>query len=134
MLHYQQDLADVAAATENWLRAVTGQKPTSPAETSALYAQDAVLWATVSPQLRVTPREIQDYFEVFARLPQLTITNYKPYIRVYGDVAINDGYYTVSFAAPDGTKVRKSVVHVKVAGSLSRYSLIGINGRVSQQL
>jgi hypothetical protein len=32
-----------------------------------------VLWATVSEQLRVTPKEIRDYFDVFAKLPNLKV-------------------------------------------------------------
>jgi hypothetical protein len=89
---------------------VTGQKPTSPTETASLYAKDGVLWATVSEQLRVNPTEIHDYFEVFARLPNLKVTDYKPYIRLYadGEIAINDGYYTVHFDSPQGTKVTKA--------------------------
>ena len=70
-----------------------------------------MLWATVSEQLRVTPKEIHDYFEVFARLPNLKVSDYKPYIRLYGEnneIAINDGYYTVSFDSPEGTKVTKA--------------------------
>jgi hypothetical protein len=35
--------------------------------------QDGVLWATVSEQLRVTPGEIRDYFDVFAKLPNLKV-------------------------------------------------------------
>lgn len=34
--------------------------------------------------------------------------DYKPYVRMYGDIAINDGYYTVSFSSPEGTKVTKA--------------------------
>lgn len=34
-------------------------KATAPAETARLYAKDAVLWGTVSEQLRVNPTEIE---------------------------------------------------------------------------
>ncbi|EKU21634.1 putative protein conserved in bacteria with a cystatin-like fold containing protein [Nannochloropsis gaditana CCMP526] len=105
---HKQVVAEVAATTEKWLETVTGQKPTSPAETAALYAKDGVLWATVSTELRVNPKEIRDYFDVFARLPNLKVSDYKPYIRVYGDIALNDGYYTVTFDSPEGKKVTKA--------------------------
>ncbi|GAB5036251.1 protein conserved in bacteria with a cystatin-like fold containing protein [Nannochloropsis oceanica] len=115
--HHPSDkaaIAEVAATTEKWLKTVTGQKPTSPAETAALYANDGVLWATVSTELRVNPKEIRDYFDVFARLPNLTVTDYKPFIRMYGDIALNDGYYTVHFDSPDGKKVTTKARYVFV--------------------
>lgn len=43
---------------------------------------------------------------VFATLPNLTVTGYKPFIRIYGDMAINDGYYTVHFDGPEGVRTR----------------------------
>lgn len=36
---HNQDVKDVMATTEKWIKTVTGQKPTSPAETAALYAK-----------------------------------------------------------------------------------------------
>lgn len=36
---HKQDVKDVMATTEKWIKTVTGQKPTSPAETAALYAK-----------------------------------------------------------------------------------------------
>lgn len=35
----KQDIKDVAATTEKWIKTVTGQKPSSPAETASLYAK-----------------------------------------------------------------------------------------------
>lgn len=107
-------ITEVAATTEKWLKTVTGQKPATPAQTAALYAKDGVLWATVSTELRVNPQEIRDYFDVFARLPNLTVTDYKPYIRMYGDIALNDGYYTVHFDSPEGKKVTTKARYVFV--------------------
>lgn len=42
-----------------WNVSVTTGKATAPAETARLYAKDAVLWGTVSEQLRVNPTEIE---------------------------------------------------------------------------
>ena len=39
---HKQDVKDVMATTEKWIKTVTGQKPTSPAETAALYAKVCV--------------------------------------------------------------------------------------------
>lgn len=80
----------------------------SPPTSTYPHTQDGVLWATVSEQLRVTPGEIRDYFDVFAKLPNLKVTDYKPYIRLYGDIAINDGYYTVHFGSGADAKVTKA--------------------------
>ncbi len=36
---HKQDVKDVAATTEKWIKTVTGQKASSPADTAALYAK-----------------------------------------------------------------------------------------------
>jgi hypothetical protein len=61
----------------------------------------------VSEELRVVPEEIRDYFEFFCRLSNLKVVAYKPYVRVFGDTAINDGYYVFEFDK-DGTTIRKN--------------------------
>ena len=51
--------------------------------------------------------------------------DYKPFIRLYGDIAINDGYYTVSFDAPDGKKVTKArYVFVYKKGAGGKWEII----------
>jgi len=62
---------EVAATTQKWIDTVTSGKPNVVDEVVALYAPDALLWATVSEQKRDTPQEIRDYFEVFAKQPEL---------------------------------------------------------------
>jgi hypothetical protein len=99
---------EVLDTTRVWLQTVTSNKPTAAVETSALYAKDAVLWGTVSEQLRVTPGEILSYFEFFAGLPGLRVAAYQPFVRVWGkDTAINDGYYVFAWRGPDGVEVQK---------------------------
>ncbi len=98
---------EVLATTRVWLQTVTSGKPTAAAETAALYAPDGVLWGTVSEQLRVNPKEIRDYFEFFAGLPGLRVAAYQPYVRVFGDTAINDGYYVFAWRGPDGKELQK---------------------------
>jgi len=40
----------------------------------------------------------RDYFDYFARLPNLQVTAYQPNVRLVGDyVAINDGYYVFNY-------------------------------------
>jgi hypothetical protein len=61
---------------------------------TGLYAEDAVLWGTISPNIRTTPDSIQDYFNTFMALDNLQAIYHHPQVRVYGDTAINSGYYT----------------------------------------
>jgi uncharacterized protein (TIGR02246 family) len=96
--------AEVAATTQKWIDTVTSGKPTVVDEVVAMYSPDAILWATVSEQKRDTPQEIRDYFEVFAKQPNLKAEGYKPVIRVYDNVAINSGYYTFTYNGEGGQK------------------------------
>ncbi|CAM9190379.1 unnamed protein product, partial [Discosporangium mesarthrocarpum] len=56
------DKATVLATTARWRETVTSQTPNAPKETAALYSPDAILWGTVSEEVRGTPQEILDYF------------------------------------------------------------------------
>jgi hypothetical protein len=42
-------------------------------------------------QIRDTPAEIQDYFTFFASEPNLRVSGYQPFVRTFGDFAINSG-------------------------------------------
>jgi ketosteroid isomerase-like protein len=63
--------------------------------------QDRFFWGTVSPFLRTTSQGIKDYFKSFMGLEHLKAIYYKPMVRVYGDIAVNSGYYTF-FHEKDG--------------------------------
>ncbi len=64
-----------------------------------LYAEEGVLWGTISPTIRDDRAELEDYFvNACKKLPKLTVEFKDPLIRVYGgDTAINSGYYTFSY-------------------------------------
>jgi uncharacterized protein (TIGR02246 family) len=83
---------DVATATQAWIDAFNSH---DPARVVALYAPEAVFWGTVSPTLRDTPEAIRDYFKGLPDQPQLKIELGEQRIRVYGDMALNTGSYTV---------------------------------------
>ena len=108
---------EVAATTQKWIDTVTSGKPNVVDEVVALYAPDALLWATVSEQKRDTPQELRDYFEVFAKQPELKAEGYKPVIRVYDNVAVNSGYYTFTYKGKEDKKkvvpARYTFVYVK---------------------
>lgn len=84
--------AQVAAATAEWISTFNTR---DPARISALYAPDAILWGTVSKTIRTKPEEILEYFiESATRRPDLRMFLGEYHVRVYGDIAINSGYYT----------------------------------------
>lgn len=92
------DIEAVKKTTDLWLHTVTSGKRTAAADTAALYAPEAMLWGTVSSEVRDTPAEIRDYFNFFAAEPELRVSDYRPYIRVFDkDFAINAGYYTFTW-------------------------------------
>src|SRR5258706_9419611 len=84
--------AQVAAATAEWISTFNTR---DAARISALYAPDAILWGTVSQTIRTTPGEILEYFEESsAKRPNLRMFLGEYHVRLYGDIAINSGYYT----------------------------------------
>ena len=71
-----------------------------------LYSSDAVLWGTISPKLRSDPTALRDYFVgAFKALPGLKVTFGDQLIRVYGNTAINTGYYTFSYVQNGESKI-----------------------------
>ncbi len=84
--------AQVAAATAEWIATFNTR---DAARISALYAPDAILWGTVSQTIRTTPAEILEYFEESsAKRPNLRMVLGEYHVRLYGDIAINSGYYS----------------------------------------
>jgi uncharacterized protein (TIGR02246 family) len=91
---------EVAAATAAWAQAL-GED--DPEKVLPLYASDAILWGTLSPKLRSDPAALRDYFvTAFKILPGLKVTFGDQLIRVYGNTAINTGYYTFSYVQQNG--------------------------------
>jgi len=84
---------DVEAATQQWVAAFDRK---SPVDIVALYAKDAVFFGTSSPVLRDTPELVKDYFKTLPDLGDSTITVGDHRVQVFGDVAVNTGFYTRS--------------------------------------
>src|SRR5437588_312868 len=86
---------EVAAAASTWARALGEDDPD---KVLPLYANDAVLWGTLSPTVRADPAALRDYFvTAFKVLPGLKVAFGDQLIRVYGATAVNTGYYTFSY-------------------------------------
>lgn len=105
---------EVAAATSAWGRAL-GQD--DPDKVLPFYSDDAVLWGTVSPTVRADRAALRDYFvTAFKVLPGLKVTFGDQLIRVYGNTAVNTGYYTFSYIKDGETKslpARYSLTYVR---------------------
>jgi uncharacterized protein (TIGR02246 family) len=105
---------DVAAATSTWARALGEDEPD---KVLPLYADDAVLWGTLSPTVRADRAALRDYFvTAFKVLPGLKVAFGDQLIRVYGGTAVNTGYYTFSYTKDGEAKslpARYSFTYVK---------------------
>jgi uncharacterized protein (TIGR02246 family) len=105
---------DVAATTAKWGEYFVDDNPDVIV---ALYDKEAVLWGTLSPKVRNTPELIREYFvAAYKALPGHKVSFGEQFIRVYGDTAINTGYYTVTFVKDGETKpipARYSFTYVK---------------------
>jgi uncharacterized protein (TIGR02246 family) len=105
---------DVAAATLDWGQAIGGG---DPEKVLPLYSDDAVLWGTLSSTVRSDRAGLRDYFvTAFKVLPGLTVAFGEQLIRVYGNAAVNTGYYTFSYVKDGEAKTlpaRYSFTYVK---------------------
>jgi uncharacterized protein (TIGR02246 family) len=105
---------EVAGATAAWAQALGMDEPD---KVLPLYADDAVLWGTLSPALRADRAALQDYFvTAFKVLPGLKVSFGEQRIRVYGSTAVNSGYYTFSYTKDGEAKslpARYSFTYVK---------------------
>lgn len=93
---------EVAEATQTWAQALGEDDPD---KVLPLYAEDAVLWGTLSPTVRADRAALRDYFvTAFRVLPGLKVAFGDQLIRVYGNMAVNTGYYTFSYIKDGETK------------------------------
>ncbi|MGH8243801.1 MAG: nuclear transport factor 2 family protein, partial [Steroidobacteraceae bacterium] len=93
---------EVAAATGQWAETL---RLNDPEKIARLCAADSVLWGTLSPTVRADPAAVRDYFvTAFEVLPGLEVSFGEQHIRVYGDAAVNTGYYTFSYRRYGETK------------------------------
>jgi hypothetical protein len=105
---------EVAAATLAWGQAL-GQD--EPEKVLPFYSDDAVLWGTLSPTVRSDRAALRDYFvTAFKVLPGLKVSFGDQLIRVYGNTAVNSGYYTFAYTKDGEVKslpARYSFTYVK---------------------
>ena len=106
--------AELAAATQQWATIFAENNPDT---ILALYDKNAVLWGTLSPSVRSDPGALKAYFVgAFGALPKATVKFGDQLIRVYGNTAVNTGYYTFSYVKDGEAKsipARYSFTYVK---------------------
>jgi len=83
----------VAAATAAWRAAYDSR---DSARIRAMYDSDAVLWGTTAKTVAPNPTAIAEHFKDVGKSPNARVAFGEQHIRVYGDVAVNTGYYTFS--------------------------------------
>jgi uncharacterized protein (TIGR02246 family) len=105
---------EVGAATLAWGQALGEDDPD---KVLPFYSDDAVLWGTLSPTVRADRAALREYFvTAFKVLPGLKVAFGEQLIRVYGNTAVNTGYYTFSYVKDGDTKslpARYSFTYVK---------------------
>jgi uncharacterized protein (TIGR02246 family) len=64
----------------------------------SFYAEDAILHPTVSNEMRVGHVQIRDYFTGLEGSSAEQLFIEPMHIRIYGDMAVNTGFYTVQLS------------------------------------
>jgi uncharacterized protein (TIGR02246 family) len=112
----KDDKTDIVSAMEAWAAAFSAEHPGT---ILSFYADDAVLWGTLSPTRRDDPAAIRDYFEQVFAFTERKVTFHDPLIRVYGNTAVNTGPYTFSWVKngqAETIPARYSLTYVKPNG------------------
>jgi uncharacterized protein (TIGR02246 family) len=108
---------EIADATLTWAETL-GQN--DPDKIVRLYANEGVLWGTLAPTVCADRTAVRDYFVfAFRVLPRLKVDLGEQLIRVYGNTAVNTGYYTFSYVRNGETgylPARYSFTFVKQGG------------------
>ena len=104
------NINDIRVLIDKWNLALQTRDPIKVLE---LYADNAILIPTVSNIVRHNHEEIQDYFTHFLQKgPKFEI--HETNIRIFGNLAINSGTYTVTFNNDSFAKARFTFVYQNI--------------------
>jgi hypothetical protein len=98
---------------KNWISAVNEH---SVPKLIDLYAEDAILHPTLSPNIHLTEQDRIEYFNRLTSLPDITASLVEHRIKVFGNTGICSGYYDFTFKDNGKTVVlpaRFSFTYVK---------------------
>lgn len=89
----QKQLAkdQIAAATNAWQSAYDSRDPMNIV---SMYDSEAVVWGTSAKTIAATPAAVREYFKNAASRPNARVVIGEHHIRIFGDTALNSGYYT----------------------------------------
>lgn len=81
--------------TEIWMQTVqdsaANKDGVTPESVTALFAEDGILWGTVSQIIRQGPTTINEYFDYFAKIPGLIVTSSENNVtKITDDVYVNN--------------------------------------------
>lgn len=88
------DQSNIKSVMNAWATAFCDK---SPEKLLSLYADDAVMWGTLSGVRRDNPVTIRDYFEHVFSFTGRKVSFHNPLIRIYGDTSVNTGTYTFTW-------------------------------------
>ena len=103
-LHADQakTMKEIATVVHKWTEVFADDNPET---ILTLYDDEAVLWGTLSSTRLSGKKAIFGYFDkAFKALPGHKVTFGDQMIRIYGDIAINTGYYTFSYVKDGESK------------------------------
>jgi uncharacterized protein (TIGR02246 family) len=113
----QADKLAVQQAYTDWTKAIETAKGNAKVITE-LYAPDAILLATLSPEVKrnlhskasydlinFSNTDLSQYFTEFSKLKDVHVTTQKLYTQLFNDVAINTGLYTFIYVDDKGKTI-----------------------------
>lgn len=106
----------IREAMQQWAEAFSSE---TPDDILNLYADEAVLWGTLSAARSDTPEALRAYFEQIFTFGKREVRFYDPLIRQYGPVMINSGSYTFFWnrnGVDETVESRYSMVYVERDG------------------
>lgn len=87
--------AGIVAAVQAWIDAFNAH---DPLKVASLYDDAAVLWGTLSQEIIFSSGGVQAYFErTFQMTPPPTVRLGAHHVRLFGEVAVSSGSYTLGF-------------------------------------
>ena len=87
-------ISEIKDAGKKWKQALESGNPDAVVD---LYHDNAVLWGTLSDNIRRSHKAIREYFEKFTALENIRVDFSGEEIRIYNDFSINSGYYVFSW-------------------------------------
>ncbi|MCH9621611.1 MAG: hypothetical protein S4CHLAM20_10360 [Chlamydiia bacterium] len=88
----------VRGAYFEWIEMVERSKGNSD-EVVDLYAKDAILMPTLSPDIYESKKQIRNYFRDFLLLEDLEVDTKELITKQYGDIAMNTGFYDFTYTS-----------------------------------